>query len=64
MQAASFHLILFSSPGRLAYRGRIALLEQYPEAKKDAEKASLLVKGRIAVASTSNTMTQHVISVH
>ena len=35
----------------------IALLEQYPAAQKDAEKASLLVKARrLAVAATSNTV--------
>ena len=35
----------------------IALLEQYPDARKNAEKASLLVKARrIAVAAISNTV--------
>ena len=35
----------------------IALLEQYPNAQKDAEKAWLLVKAhRLAVATTSNTV--------
>jgi len=34
----------------------IALLEEYPTAKKDAEKASLLVKGRRLVTTSRNTV--------
>ena len=39
------------------YQSVIALLEQYPDAKRDAEKASLLVKARrLAVAANSNAV--------
>ena len=39
------------------YHAVIALLEQYPEAKKDAEKALFLVKvRRLAIAAKSNTV--------
>ena len=39
------------------YHSLIALLEQYPAAQKDAEKASFLVKARrLAVATKSNTV--------
>ena len=38
-----------------SYHAAIALLDQFPDAKKDADKAFLLIKGRrLAVAATSN----------
>ena len=40
------------------HRAAIALLEQCPAAKKDAEKASLLIKARrLAVTATNNVVT-------
>ena len=48
----SLALLRYRHPSHLA---AIALLEQYPVAKKDAEKASLLVKARrLIVAANSN----------
>ena len=52
-------------PGRVwstRYYTTIALLEEYPVAKKDAEKASLLVKARLAVAATAASTTNTVPS--
>jgi ankyrin repeat protein len=40
-----------------SYRDAIALLEQFPDTEKDAEKASLLVKARrLTIAPASNTV--------
>jgi hypothetical protein len=41
---------------RPTYHATIALLEQYPVAKQDAEKASILVMTRLAAAATRNTV--------